>query len=84
MLVCLFVQTLFWGGWKSLKTCRNAKKKKILQKYKVTHDFGDNSYGHHVGFIGYLNILKIFAGLSEPLYYYTTVLLYSYNWIPWA
>ena len=30
MLVCLFVQTVVFGGWKSLKTCGNAKKKKIL------------------------------------------------------
>ena len=30
MLVCLFVQTFVLGGWKSLKTCRNAKKKFFL------------------------------------------------------
>ena len=49
MLVCLFVQTVVLGGWKSLKTCRNAKTKIQI--------FFQN--GHHCGHIGHWTKSKI-------------------------
>ena len=46
MLVCLFVHTVVLGGWKSLKTCRNAKKKKIF------FWGGGGGVGNHFGGVG--------------------------------